>query len=131
MEATELEEDSYDTVGNLRIVKERMPELGIDSLILLTIGYHLPRVKRLARILDVPVSDAFKSDHVIRDRHGGGSHLYARAVMAQAASQKSGKPLLRTAASYGLEAVGWGLSYVDPQSKHIARYATTKIRHQG
>lgn len=129
LKATVLEEDSYDTFGNLSIVKERMPELAVDSLILLTIGYHLPRVKRLAKILEVPVKDTFKSDYVIRNRHGGLNHLYARAVVNQAIDQRSVKPLMRTAASYSLEAAGWGLSYIDPKSEHF-RFVTAKVRHQ-
>lgn len=125
-----LEQASRDTVSNLREVKERLPGLEVDNIILLTVGYHLPRAKRLARLLGVPVSAAFKSDYVIRGRHGGQNHLYGRTVMRQAIDGQNTKPLLRTASAYGLEAAGWGAALVDPRGLHLAKLATSKLRQQ-
>lgn len=127
---TVLEEVSYDTATNLKIVKERMSELGIDEIILLTIGYHLPRVKRLATILDVPVSQAFKSDYVVRQARGNGSHFYGKKVAERSVAERSLRPLLRTTASYGLEGLGWGLTVIDPKAQHLAKFVTSKARHQ-
>ncbi len=125
-----LEEESYDTLSNLRNVKELMPGLGIDNLILLTIGYHLPRVKRLARILDIPVSETFKSDYVIRERRGGSKHTYAKQVIATTVEYHTLKPLVRTASMYALEAAGWALSLADPEGKNIASAVTSRMRHE-
>lgn len=129
-ELTDLEEESHDTASNLAIVKERMADYGVDSLILLTVGYHLPRVRRLARVLDVPVSGAFRSDHVIRERHGGANHLYARTVVEEAMDRRSAKPLVRSASAYALEAAGWGVSFIDPKGHRLGKLATSRMRHQ-
>ncbi|HSX52839.1 MAG TPA: YdcF family protein [Patescibacteria group bacterium] len=125
-----LEEDSHDTLGNLENVKECIPELDIDEIILVTVGYHLPRTKRLARIAGLPVRKAFKSDYIVGDKQGGVNHLYAREVLARSIGNHSLKPLLRASVSYGIEAAGWGISFVDPKGTNIARLATKTSRHQ-
>src|ERR1700741_1299105 len=92
-----LEEDSYDTAENLVNAKELMSELDVDSFILLSVGYHLPRVKKLAKLLDIPVAAAYKSDYVLREKYGGTNHLYAEEVMSRAIGKRSVRPLVRAA----------------------------------
>ena len=126
---TVLQEASYTTETDLCYAKELLPELGIDEVVLLSIGYHVPRANRSARIRDVPVSAAYKSDYVLR-RGSGDKHVYGKRVIQKSMEDRSLKPVLRTTASYGLEGLSWGLTVIDPRVQHIAKYATRKIRHQ-
>lgn len=131
-EALLMEESSFDTTGNLHAVQALCEEHGIDGLVLLSIGYHLPRIRHLARhILTVPVVGAYKSDEVVA-RHMGVNtrHMYADLVMQQAIERRSLKPLVRTASSYLLEAAGWGMALVDPTGTGISAKATARIRNQ-
>jgi uncharacterized SAM-binding protein YcdF (DUF218 family) len=127
--AIKLEQESLDTAGNLREIQERLPGYEVDRLVLVTVGYHLPRVRRLARLLDLPVAAAFKSDQVIRERHGGQNHLYARTVLGETADRRSARPLVRAVTAYGIEAAGWGVSVVDPHNRHIGKKAISGLRH--
>lgn len=126
---TFLEEDSYDTLTNLRNVKDRMPDLGIDKVILLSIGYHLPRVRRLAKIVGIPFDEALKSDYVLRQDQCEASHLYARKVVKKSLDERSPMPLARTGISCVLEVAGWAMLCVDPEGEHLAKFVTKNLRH--
>ncbi|MGH7193524.1 MAG: YdcF family protein, partial [Candidatus Saccharimonadales bacterium] len=104
-EAVRLEDQSPSTAAQLSIVKDLLPEYGADNVILLTVGYHMPRVIWQARREGVPVRGFARSDYVIRGRHGDASHLYARNVLAQTMGQSpwSWRPGLRAATAYGME----------------------------
>lgn len=126
-----MEEESFDTSGNLKRVNELCAAHNIGSIGLLTVGYHLPRTRRLAsRLLDVPIVGAYKSEQVVREDRGGASHFYARSVVRQARESHSVRPLVRVAASLALEGAAWGLAVVDPTGEGVSSKVTSRIRHQ-
>jgi uncharacterized SAM-binding protein YcdF (DUF218 family) len=131
-----LEEDSFDTAGNVDEVK-RMIEAGLISGIhLLTVGYHLPRLKRLAQRHDLPVLGTYASDKVVGrsrlavPRLRGRPHYYGRLVLHEARVRRSPRPIVRTAAQLALEGAGYALMTIDPSGEGISRQVTTRLRHR-
>lgn len=131
-EAVRLEDQSSSTAEQLTIVRKLLPEYGADDVILLTVGYHLPRVMLQARREGLPVRGFARSDYLIRGRHGDASHLYARNVLAQTVNQHglNWRPGLRAATAYGMEGLAWGSLAVGPLGSYLGGLATDKLRHQ-
>jgi uncharacterized SAM-binding protein YcdF (DUF218 family) len=125
-----MEEESDDTLSNLQEVKKLCAEHDIESIVLLTIGYHLPRVRRLADVVDLSVSGSYASDHVVGRDRGDPDHYYAHRVLAAARERRSMKPLLRTGLSYALEAGGLVVARIDPQGDRLGNRITGKLRHR-
>lgn len=130
-EAILMEEQSFDTSGNLMRVNELCAEHDIGAIALLTVGYHLPRTWKLAnKLLDVPIVASYKSDEVVRRDRGESGHFYTRSVARQAVAAHSARPLVRLATSLVLEGGAWILAVADPTGEGISSKITTKIRHQ-
>lgn len=125
-----MEEDSYDTPTNVRAVRELCAAHGIGNVMLLTVGYHLPRTKYLARKAGLPVIAAYSSDDVVYRYGQEPTHVYARSVIGQSLDRRTVKPLVRTAASYVLEAAGWGIALIDPTGEGVTKSITTRLRHR-
>ncbi|HSX17505.1 MAG TPA: YdcF family protein [Patescibacteria group bacterium] len=130
-----LEEDSFDTAGNVEQTRRLIDEGHISGAHLLTLGYHLPRLGRLARRQGIPILGMHASDKVVGRSDlavpdlRGRSHYYGRLVLREAQERRSVRPLVRTAAQFGLEAAGHALMTVDPSGKGVSRLATKRLRH--
>lgn len=131
-EAIRLEEESSSTAGNLEEVKARLSEFDVDDVILLTVGYHIPRTILQARQAGLPVRGYARSDYVIRGHHGGEDHLYARRVLDRSISGQrfDWHPALRAGVSYGMEGLAWGSLVAGPLGRRLGGLATDKMRHQ-
>jgi len=130
-EAIMLEEESFDTASNLKEVNELCRREGITSITLLSVGYHLPRIKHLAkRLLDVPVVGTYASESVVVDAHNKPVFFYTRSIVRQVWERRSFRPLMQVAASYSFEAAAWVLTLIDPSGEGISAKITSRMRHQ-
>lgn len=127
---------SYDTATNLEAVAQMRHEGMIGDVNVVTVGYHLPRVLRLAGKQGVPVSGAFRSDQVVSNselavpRLRGSEHYLGRLVWAEARRQSSVKPLLRATSALALEGAAHALLTIDPDGTGISRRLTQTLRHR-
>ncbi|HXE10422.1 MAG TPA: YdcF family protein [Verrucomicrobiae bacterium] len=131
-EAIRLEEDSSSTAGNLAEVHARLEEFGVDNVVLLTVGYHLPRTIMQARQEGLPVRGFARSDYVIRGLHADQNHLLARRVLSHTLGQHGidWHPAYRMATAYGLEGLAWGSLAAGPLGRYLGETVTDKVRHQ-
>jgi uncharacterized SAM-binding protein YcdF (DUF218 family) len=135
-EDVSLEEDSFDSAGNIEGVKAMVDAGLISGVHLLTVGYHLPRLRRLARRHGLPVLGTYASDKVVArsalavPRLRGRSHYYGRLVVHEACTRHSTQPIVRAASALALEGVGHVLMTVDPDGSGLSRRLTAHLRHR-
>lgn len=126
-----LETTSFDTAGNAEEVKKIMQEKRIDNIALLTVGYHLPRAKRLFKNYGINVKKAFRSEKVLAEKRPRYANFYNEYLWRRKVLRGHLKPLKDAGVILGKEAVASGLAFtVDPLGKGITRKITAKSRHR-
>ncbi len=63
-----LEDESYDTPGNIINSKQKIKELGLKNVGYLTVGYHNPRVAILMDYYDLPIQTIHPTEQILRRR---------------------------------------------------------------
>ena len=131
-----LEEESFDTAGNVEAMRNMVDKGLIGGVHLLTVWYHGPRLRKLAERYKLPVIGASASDKVVGRSAlavpdlRGSSHYWGRLVLREARERRSARPVVRAAAQLGLEAVANTLIIADPSGDGISRLATARLRHR-
>lgn len=70
-EALLLEERSFDTAGNAEETRKIIEEIGIDTIALLTVGYHAERAARLFKSYSVSISAVLNSEDLLSETLAG------------------------------------------------------------
>src|ERR1035437_5834978 len=102
-----VEAESFDTAGNAQEVKQILQKENIKNPALLTVGFHLPRSKKLFANYGVGIRKAFSSEDVLKGRN---PH-YEKFLSDYFWSTRHIKEL-------GKESIGVGLVYtIDPKGE--------------
>lgn len=116
-----LETTSFDTLGNAVEVKKLLKEHTLQSTVLLTIGYHLPRSVHTFTSQGIPPSIALASEEVLQ------SFPLTEPPLPLASYFHS----FRYKKEVGKEWIARLLTVtIDPTGERILRKLTTKTRHQ-
>jgi uncharacterized SAM-binding protein YcdF (DUF218 family) len=130
------EDESFDTAGNVINIKQWVDEGRIGAVYGLTVGYHVPRLRRLAARHGLSLLGAFASDKIVGQSElavpdlRGKPHYYGRLVLREAQEKRSVRPLVRVASQFALEAAAHTLMTVDPHGTGVSRLITTRLRHR-
>jgi len=130
------EEDSFDSAGNIEQTRQMVDDGIISGAHILSVTYHLPRLVRLARRYELPVLGVHSSDRIVGRSRFAVPHLrdrpfyYGRALLYEARERRTIRPITRTVAQLGLEAVGTTLLTVDPNGDGVSRLVTRNLRHR-
>jgi hypothetical protein len=130
------EDESFDTAGNVAHIKQWVDEGRISGVYGLTLGYHAPRLSRLAKRHGLPLLGTFASDKIVGESEfavpdlRGKPHYYGRLVLREAQEKRSVRPLVRVAAQFALEGAAHTLMTIDPHGTGVSRLATTRLRHR-
>ncbi len=114
-----VEAESFDTAGNAQEVRHILLKENIKNPALLTVGFHLPRSKKLFANYDVSIKKAFSSEDVLKGRN---PH-YKKFLSDYFWSKRHIKEIAK-------ETIGVGLVYtIDPKGERLRRI-TTKTRNR-